>query len=72
MLAQIHKFERVELIKPLLLIRVAATIASCAHDDPPLITDPTATHETSLPWNEQQKWESQGPAAQGLNTQGRR
>jgi hypothetical protein len=42
-------------------------LASCAHDPPPLI-DSAASHETALPWNEQQKWEREGAAGQGINT----
>lgn len=54
-----------------LLISFAIALASCAHEDPPLIADPASTRETALPWNEQQKWERDG-SAQGLNTAGRR
>jgi len=50
---------------------LAIALASCAHEDPPLIADPASTRETALPWNEQQKWERDG-SAQGLNTAGRR
>jgi|SoiMethySBSTD1v2_1073268.scaffolds.fasta_scaffold1354017_2 hypothetical protein len=54
-----------------LLTSLAIALASCAHEDPPLIADPASTRETALPWNEQQKWERDG-SAQGLNTAGRR
>ena len=54
-----------------LLSSLAIALVSCAHEDPPLIADPASTRETSLPWNEQQKWERDG-SAQGLNTAGRR
>jgi hypothetical protein len=54
-----------------LLCCVMIALASCAtKEPPPLIADPGA-RETSLPWNEQQKWERDGSAA-GLNTAGRR
>jgi hypothetical protein len=44
---------------------------SCATKEPgPLIADPNAAKETSLPWNEQQKWEREGEAA-ALNQQRR-
>jgi len=40
------------------------TLTSCASKDPaPLIADPSAQHETALPWNQQEKWEREGQAA---------
>jgi hypothetical protein len=71
MLARIPDFTRFTLIKIALLFCVATALASCATKEQPLIADPGATGETSLPWNEQQKWERDGSAA-GLNTAGRR
>lgn len=63
---------RVKLIRIAFFSWVIITLASCAtKEPPPLIADPSASRETSLPWNEQQKWERDGSAA-GLNTQGRR
>jgi hypothetical protein len=63
----------VKFIRIALLSYVAMTLASCVtREPPPLIADPGATRETALPWNEQQKWEKGGPAAEQLNTQGRR
>jgi hypothetical protein len=50
------------------LFCVATALASCAHDPPPLIADPSGSRETALPWNEQQKWEREGAAGAGLNT----
>ncbi|HYJ05834.1 MAG TPA: hypothetical protein VEX43_11910 [Chthoniobacterales bacterium] len=39
-------------------------LTSCASKDPaPLIADPSAQHETALPWNQQEKWEREGQAA---------
>jgi hypothetical protein len=57
-------------IRGALLIGAAAALASCAKDQPPLIADPNSSHETALPWNEQQKWEREGEA--GALVQGRR
>jgi hypothetical protein len=71
MLARIPDSICFQLTKVALLLCVAIALASCAKDPPPLIADPGGTHETALPWNEQQKWERDGSAA-GLNTQGRR
>lgn len=39
-------------------------LTSCASKDPgPLIADPSAQHETAMPWNQQEKWEREGQAA---------
>ena len=63
----------VKFIRIALLTYAAMTLASCAtREPPPLIADPNSTRETALPWNEQQKWEKGGAAADTLNTQGRR
>ena len=73
MLARIPDPACVKFIRIALLAYVVMTFASCAtREPPPLIADPGATRETSLPWNEQQKWERDGPAADQLNTAGRR
>ena len=73
MLARISDPACVRFIRIALLSYVAMALASCATREPaPLIADPSGTRETALPWNEQQKWEKGGPAAEQLNTQGRR
>ena len=72
MLARIPDLTRLNLMRTALLFCAMIALASCAtKEPPPLIADPGATRETSLPWNEQQKWERDG-SAQGLNTAGRR
>jgi hypothetical protein len=39
-------------------------LTSCASKDPgPLIADPSAQHETAMPWNQQEKWEREGQAS---------
>lgn len=46
-------------------------LTSCASKEPgPLIADPSAQHETAMPWNQQEKWEREGQA--GALTQQRR
>jgi hypothetical protein len=62
---------RGQILKFLILVCVTSGLAACANDPPPLIADPNGASETSLPWNEQAKWERDG-SAQGLNTAGRR
>jgi hypothetical protein len=48
-------------VLPLLpLIAVVVAFSSCAtKQEPPLISDGTA-RESSLPWNQQQRWEQTG------------
>jgi hypothetical protein len=72
MLARIPDSACFKLIRIALLFCVATVLASCVtKQPPPLIADPGATRDSTLPWNEQQKWERDGSAA-GLNTEGRR
>lgn len=42
-----------------LMLVVAATLVGCAKDQPPLVGDSTK-NESSMPWNKQEKWETQG------------
>lgn len=62
MLAQIRNFFRGRRAKLALLLCVAACFASCAtKQDTQLVSDPTAVRgESTLPWNQQEKWESSG------------
>ena len=43
-----------------LLFAAAALFVSCASEKPPLVDDPDAKHETQMPWNKQETWETQG------------
>ena len=71
MLALVRSSIRAHVIwKILLLSCAAAALGSCATKEPQLLSDPTASRETALPWNEQQKWEREGEAA-ALNQQRR-
>ena len=55
----------------LAMLALVGAFTSCAtKKDTALIQDPTDKKETSLPWNEQQKWEREGEAA-ALNQQRR-
>jgi hypothetical protein len=48
----------------LALLALPSFFTSCAtKKDTALINDPTDRKETSLPWNEQQKWEREGEAS---------
>jgi hypothetical protein len=43
------------------LLLVAATLfVSCAHEKPPLVDDPDSKKEGQIPWNKQEKWETEG------------
>jgi hypothetical protein len=46
-----------------LLLGAAALFASCAHEKPALVDDPDSKHEGQMPWNKQEKWETQGQMA---------
>jgi hypothetical protein len=63
MLALVRSSVWPQVWKILLLSCAAAALASCATKESPLISDPSASRETALPWNEQQKWEREGQAA---------
>jgi hypothetical protein len=49
----------------------AVCLASCAtRPEPQLVSDPSAQRESSMPWNQQEKWEGQGqfgPMAEQIN-----
>jgi hypothetical protein len=54
---------RFQIAKFIMLTCLTAALTSCANKDPgPLIADPSASNETALPWNRQEKWEVEGPA----------
>jgi hypothetical protein len=55
----------------LMMLAFLGALTSCVTKDPaPLIADPSATRETALPWNQQQKWEREGEAS-AMNQQRR-
>jgi hypothetical protein len=41
------------------MLVVAATLLGCAKDQPALVDD-SSKSESSMPWNKQEKWETQG------------
>ena len=54
-----------------LLIAVASAFVSCATKPEPQLVSTGAERESSLPWNQQQKWENQGQLggmAERMNT----
>ena len=46
-----------------LLLAAAALFTSCASEKPALVDDPDSKHEGQMPWNKQEKWETQGQMA---------
>lgn len=66
MLARIRKSFSSQLAKLAALVLGAMSFASCAtKPEPQLVADPSATsRESTLPWNEQQKWEQGGQAGE--------
>jgi hypothetical protein len=63
MLAQIHNLRRN--IVPALLCALAITMASCAtqKETARLVNDPDDHHDSSIPWNKQEPWETGGQFA---------
>ena len=72
MLAIILSRIRFRAASVVLLACLAAMFSSCvSKPPPPLVSDPTAAAtESSLPWNQEQKWEREGQAA-GMTEQRR-
>jgi hypothetical protein len=62
MLAQIRKLRRI--IVPALLCALAITMVSCAtKQDARLVGDPDDRHDSAIPWNKQEPWETGGQFA---------
>jgi hypothetical protein len=63
MLALIPEFRKK--ITSALLLVTAAMLASCAtqKDAPRLVDDPDDHHDSTIPWNKQEKWETGGQFA---------
>jgi hypothetical protein len=62
MLAQIHKLRKI--VVPVLLFAFAITMVSCAtQQDARLVSDPDDHHDSSIPWNKQEPWETGGQFA---------
>jgi hypothetical protein len=59
MLAQVHNLRRI--VIPVLLCAFVVTMTSCAtHKETALVQDPDDHHDSQLPWNKQEKWETGG------------
>lgn len=71
MVAQVSKFPFARVSRALLLCTLVAAFSACAtQKETPLISDNTGP-ESTIPWNQQQKWENQGqlgPMAERFET----
>ncbi len=62
MVAQVRKL-RTNVV-PVLLCALAITMTSCAtQKETALVKDPDEHHESSIPWNKQEPWETGGQFA---------
>jgi outer membrane biogenesis lipoprotein LolB len=53
------------------LLASGALLGACAtKEKPPLVADPSAGRESTLPWNEQQSWENRGQLGQMADRMG--
>ena len=50
-----------------LFLAAASIFASCASEKPALVDDPADKKETALPWNQQEKWETNGGVMAGVS-----
>ena len=62
MLALVRKIRKG--IASAVLLAAAMTLVSCASQKQQLVVeDPDSKHESTVPWNKQEKWETQGQFA---------
>jgi hypothetical protein len=62
MLEQVHKLRTS--VVPVLLCALAITMTSCAtQKETALVKDPDDRHESMIPWNKQEPWETGGQFA---------
>jgi hypothetical protein len=60
MLAQIRNSRCFRGVNLALLVAGSFTLVSCATKEEPQLVSGNGGHESSIPWNEQQKWENTG------------
>ena len=72
MLAQIRNSRCFGVLNLVLLVGAALSLASCATKQEPQLVSDGSGRESSLPWNKQEKWESQGQFGALAEQQGRR
>jgi hypothetical protein len=59
MLAQVHNLRTI--VVPVLLCAFVVAMTSCAtQKETALVQDPDDHHDSTMPWNKQEKWETGG------------
>jgi hypothetical protein len=59
MLAQVHNLRTI--VVPVLLCALVVAMTSCAtQKETALVNDPDNRHDSSIPWNKQEAWETGG------------
>jgi hypothetical protein len=61
MLALVRKIQKG--IASAVLLAAATIFVSCASQKQAVVDDPDSKHESMVPWNKQEKWETQGQFA---------
>ena len=62
MLAQVRNLRTI--VVPVLLCAFVVGMSSCAtQKETALVRDPDDRHDSQIPWNKQEKWETQGQFA---------
>ena len=62
MLAQVRNLRTI--VVPVLLCAFVVGMTSCAtQKETALVNDPNDRHDSMMPWNKQEKWETQGQFA---------
>ena len=62
MLAQVHNLRKI--VVPVMLFAFVVGMTSCAtQKETALVNDPNDRHDSLIPWNKQESWETQGQFA---------
>jgi outer membrane biogenesis lipoprotein LolB len=75
MLDQIRNSSWFRVANAALLLAAVAALSSCAGTDKKpekLVSDSPSDNDSAIPWNEQQKWETEGQLGQVAGQQSRR
>ena len=72
MLARLRNSPLLRAVNLGLVLGAASLFASCATKQEPELVSSGSSRESSLPWNKQEKWESQGQFGGLAESQGRR
>jgi hypothetical protein len=65
MLARVRNLRTI--VVPVLLCAFVVAMTSCAtHKETALVQDPDDHHDSTMPWNKQEKWETTGGQFQAM------